>query len=83
MTSGITLFDITDHRLRYNSNVLLTNGVFLILLCIYFGSFISRFVPQYIYISLIFLTAFRRQNFYKADVSNQCQIQSRNPVFFF
>ena len=26
ITSGITLFDITDHRLRYNSDVLLTNG---------------------------------------------------------
>jgi len=25
--SGITLFDITDHHLRYNSNVLLTNVV--------------------------------------------------------
>ena len=48
----------------------------------YFRSFISHRLFRSIYITLICLTSFRRQNFYKADISNQCQIHSRNPVFF-
>ena len=112
ITSGISLFDMTDHHLRYYSNVLLTNVasifdivmhspecqamslisfIFIIYIhtsihCIdikrYFLSLISHGLFRSIYITLIFLISFRRQDLYKADVSNQCQIHSRNPVFF-
>ena len=46
----------------------------------YFWSLISHGLFRSIYITFIFLTSFRRQDLYKADVSNQCQIHFNENV---